>query len=458
MDIIKKATPTIKHSQDTRETITENDLWGQYIETKSDGTIIVHDDWVTNPNASNRIAWNSSIASIEDNKAYTSSEFYANIQTEKIKDGKYMLYRCHNITAFTSDLPSLTDGLNMFYTCGNLTTFTSDLPSLTDGSQMFYDCRNLTTFTSDLSSLTTSRLMFYNCALTSFNSDLPSLIKGDYMFDSCYNLTTFTSNLPNLSTGDSMFIYCDLTSFNSDLPSLINGTCMFQYCTNLTSFTSDLSSLTDGEFMFSGCSLDAKSVMFIADTIKDVAAEKQLYQDGIIPYVTLANGKYSAPKGFMSNGNYVYTYNNPQPYTTTISASLIGKLTIGINVTNNSSTIADQLQTFAEEATFDSWEDLKQAFVDKGWDVTWQYGGTSTSITYDMRGERTIPCPIYAQLVEVEDKEQAEYTNEEGTKFYNITWGHDVTNYDDFQQFDSLEDAQSQMRLKKIGEEEIETA
>ena len=53
LDIIKNAIPTIKHSQDTRETVTENDLWGQYIETKEDGTIIVHDDWVTNPNASN---------------------------------------------------------------------------------------------------------------------------------------------------------------------------------------------------------------------------------------------------------------------------------------------------------------------------------------------------------------------------------------------------------------------
>lgn len=51
-DIIDNATPTIKHSQDTRETVTENDLWGQWVETKSDGTIVVHDDWVSNPNAS----------------------------------------------------------------------------------------------------------------------------------------------------------------------------------------------------------------------------------------------------------------------------------------------------------------------------------------------------------------------------------------------------------------------
>ena len=58
-----------------------------------------------------------------------------------------------------------------------------------------------------------------------------------------------------------------------------------------------------------------------------------------------------------------------------------------------------------------------------------------------MRGERDIPCHIYAQLIEKEDKYHAEYTNEDGSKFYSINWGHDVTNHQDFQQFDSLEDA-----------------
>ena len=90
LDIIKRAIPTVKHSQDTRETVTENDLWGQYIETTSDGTIIVHDDLLSNPTGSNRKAWDSSITKVEDNKAYISSGFHANIQTEKLKDGTYM--------------------------------------------------------------------------------------------------------------------------------------------------------------------------------------------------------------------------------------------------------------------------------------------------------------------------------------------------------------------------------
>jgi hypothetical protein len=133
--------------------------------------------------------------------------------------------------------------------------------------------------------------------------------------------------------------------------------------------------------MFNKCKLDAESVMYIADTIKDITAEKQLYIDGTIPYVTSSNGVFSAPRGFMSNGKYVYTYNSPKPYTDTIHYSNVGKLDLGINVSNNADTIQQQLEDFAKEATFDSWADLKQHFVDKGWTVTWIYGGTDTTIT-----------------------------------------------------------------------------
>ena len=106
---------------------------------------------------------------------------------------------------------------------------------------------------------------------------------------------------------------------------------------------------------------------------------------------------------------------------------------------------------------------MKQAFVDKGWTVTWQYGGSDTSITYDLRGgERIIPCPVYTKLIEIlpegieldeegnevgekfytkEQKARAEYCSEDGTKFYDIEWGHDVTHPEEFQQFDSLETA-----------------
>jgi hypothetical protein len=67
LDHIKENVPIIKHDNDTRETITENDLWGQYIEVNDDNTIIIHDDDVTNPNASNKVAWNTSITKVKDN-------------------------------------------------------------------------------------------------------------------------------------------------------------------------------------------------------------------------------------------------------------------------------------------------------------------------------------------------------------------------------------------------------
>ena len=448
LDKIKENKTILKHAQDTRETITENDLWGQWVETLEDGTVIIHDDWIT---TLGDYSWNSSITKVEDNKIYAGNELYGNIQTERIIDGVQLFSYCSNFSLFDSDLSNLENGNDMFYQT-LLASFNSDLPSLTNGSYMFGECYELTSFNSDLPSLMNGSDMFYNTKLKSFTSDLPSLTDGTGMFSNCSNLTSFNSDLSSLTNGNGMFWDCtNLSTFTSDLSSLTNGRYMF-YKNNLTTFTSDLSSLTDGTYMFNQCKLDAQSVMYIIHSIKNITAEKQLYIDGTIPYVTSSNGVYSAPRGFMSNGRYVFTYNNPKITTYIISASDVGKLTIGIDVTNNSSTIAQQLQTFAEGTLFDSWADLKQAFVDKGWTVTWQYGGGSTSITYDLRGERLIPCPIYAQLIEIlpqegeeeltdEQKERAEYCSEDGTRYYNIEWGHDVTHPEEFQQFDSLETA-----------------
>lgn len=470
LDYIKESTPAVKHSQDTRETVTENDLWGQWVETLEDGTIIVHDDWIVNPNASDEYAWNESITKVEDNKAYIDDSLFANIQTEKIKNGNRMFVCCPNLTSFSSDLSSLTDveymfcdclnlasfssnlssltrGDSMFSGCSNLISFFSHLSNLTDGKYMFTGCSQLPSFSSDLSSLIDGRHMFKFCSgLTSFSSDLPSLMDAECMFYECPNLTSFSSDLPNLTNGRDMFYECEnLTTFSLDLPSLMNGHSMFRGCTNLTSFSSDLSNLTSGYMMFDGCSLDAESVMCIADIIKDIAAEKQLYSNGTIPYVTRNSSikGYSAPKGFESNGNYVYSYNNPNLYFTTIQAAYVGNLTLGINVSNNADTIQQQLEDFAKAATFDTWSDLKTHFSNKGWTVTFQYGGTTDTIpdTYDLRGgEHIIPCSIFAKLVEA-DKDSAEYCTEDASSFYNIEWGHDVTDTSSYTQFDSLEDA-----------------
>ena len=436
LEYIEDATPTIKHAKDTRETVTENDLWGQYIETSGDGTLIIHDDWVTNPNIDNNSAWNSNIVKVEDNKAYTGEidyygnltnlALYANIQTENIKNGEDMFRYCSNLTTFTSDLSSLTNGYQMFSSCSNLKPFNSDLSSLTNGGEMFSSCSNLTTFTSDLSSLTDGNMMFDHCTnLTTFTSDLDSLTDGYCMFHQCSNLTTFTSDLSSLTYGYCMFQYCenlttftsdlssltdgrymfyncsDLTTFTSDLSSLTNGYQMFDHCTNLTTFTADLSSLTNGSEMFRNCKLDSQSVMNIIHFIPDRTG----------------------------SGN-----------------SSTDVICIGIGIPNTE----EAKQAFAEECYCVSWQELNDEFTTKNWTVEWQFNGPSTM---SLRGANT---SVYAKLEEVimpseeeltntENQKRNigsrnyEYTSKDGSKFYNILWYHDSnTENEEYELFDSI--------------------
>ena len=177
---------------------------------------------------------------------------------------------------------------------------------------------------------------------------------------------------------------------------------MFNGCTKLTSFTSDLSSLTNGGSMFYKCKLDAPSVMYIIATL---------------------------PQNTSNNS-----------------------ITIGINVSSsivNGKNTATQLLEFANEVGYETWAKLKQAFIDKKWSVTWQYGGTTSSITLS-EDEQFRGVPVYARLIEVlpqgeeyteEEKEMAEYCTEDGTKYYNIEWGHDVTHPEEFEYFGSLLEA-----------------
>ena len=434
----KDVATSVKHPNDTREVITENDLWGSWAEIK-DGEIIFHDDEIVNP--PNKV-WNINIAKVENNKAYTGEiDFYgalsnlafcANVQTEKIKGGYNMFSNCANLTTFASDLSSLIEGCDMFHNCSNLTTFTSDMSSLIDGPHMFSSCSKLTNFTSDLSSLTNGYNMFHNCSkltnftsdlssltdsygmfykctnLTSFDSDLSSLTNGDSMFYYCHKLTTFTSdssgspvNLSSLTNGDSMFYYCaNLASFTSDLSSLTNGREMFYRCDNLTTFASDLSSLTNGYHMFYECKLDTDSLIHIAETIKDVR--------------DLTNGSSSTAE--------IYK-------------------TIHIDIDNTTPT---------EEET-----ELLTEIHNKGWQV--YVNGTSNSNIFNptnttsLDGEESVTViPFYAKPVE-SDEEHAEYTDGNG-KFYNILGGQFifVDDPDTYGMFTSLEDAVTNMRLTKI--------
>ena len=146
-----------KHPEDTREVITENDLWGSWVEIK-DGEIIFHDDEVTNPNINS--TWNENITKVEKNKAFIGDDFYCNIQTEKIIEASGFFMNSQAITSFDSDLSSVKGFIMCFSNCTNLISFNGSLRSLEQSRMCFNNCTSLTTFTSDLSSLTSGLMMF----------------------------------------------------------------------------------------------------------------------------------------------------------------------------------------------------------------------------------------------------------------------------------------------------------
>ena len=104
----------------------------------------------------------------------------------------------------------------------------------------------------------------------------------------------------------------------------------------------------------------------------------------------------------------------------------------------------------------------------KGWDVYvngFRVNGPSCGsccaslTTLDETGQEiTTPIPFWAKPV-LSDEQHAQYTDSEGN-FYNILGAQFIygDNLETYGMFTSLEDAAAQMRLKKIGEEEIETA
>ena len=232
---------------DRGDFVTDQDLWGTSVTTDENGVVHVSHNFLSNPNGTK--AWNSSVNSVKDNKAYASTdatgESLCNIQTEMIRDGWGMFYNT-SFTSFSGDLSNLVDGSWMFYRTP-LTSFDGDLSSLVIGENMFAET-SLTSFDSKLSSLVDGNNMFYRTPLTSFDGDLSHLVNGDSMFQNT-SLTSFISDLSSLVNGYRMFRSTPLKSFSVDLSSLVNGSDMFA-STSLTSFSKDLSSLTDGSKMF----------------------------------------------------------------------------------------------------------------------------------------------------------------------------------------------------------------
>ena len=179
---------------------------------------------------------------------------------------------------------------------GNIET----LGNLINGDGMFIRS-GITTFNDDLSCLIRARQMFTNSALTNFRSALPSLTFADRMFLGT-DLVEFKIKLPNLSSAECMFRLCEnLTFVDTCFPNLTFAQGMFGLCNNLERVdlsASSGSNLYLADDMFAGCEklktvkinlsylenaknmfgpannkvaslLDAESVKYIADTIKD---------------------------------------------------------------------------------------------------------------------------------------------------------------------------------------------
>lgn len=243
------------------------------------------------------------------------------------------------------NFPSLRTAGYTFVGCQKLKTAKIKAETLYDSLNMFGGLESLET------------VSFYAPKVESSGRLIAGTWQGTFM--GCSKLNYFIGDLTNLKTARDTF----------------NG------CTSLENFICALPNLSVADKMFYKCKLNAKSVMYILESIPSY-----------------------------TEGNHV--------------------ITIGINVSSSiidGKNTANQLYYFAKEMGYDSWDDVKTEFSNKGWSVVFQYGGSDTSITLN---DGEIGCPIYVKLIEITNEEEklaAEYCTEDGSKFYNLYWGHDVT-------------------------------
>lgn len=394
----------------------------------------------------------------------------------QLEDGASAFANNFNITEFAGDLSSLKNGSDMFYECTALSKVNANLGKLVDGNYMFSGSA-LQQFTGDLRNLRSGYEMFTSYdwgtgdgVLSIFNTtNLDSLQQGNYMF-TCSLLPEFTYDLKSLRRAESMFSWSTvLKKFCGDTSKLVEAPCMFENCAQLSDFIGDLSSLVVGRCMFYDCKLNAKSVMYIAETIRDLQEEYSQYSQGEKDYISLTESAKEFSQGYFSEDRNDYAYAIQIPNTRDMSIDAIdvdmvsvegwhlGIITIGIDVSEDEINGKDHEQQkleFANEIGYSTWEDLNQAFVDKGWQVEWQFNGP-VQTTYRMtRNKKTLP--VYAKLIEIQpegqeegkdekvytkrQKRYAKYCTQDGSKYYNISWGHEVSNTEDYTKYDSIQD------------------
>lgn len=255
----------------------------------------------------------------------------AEVTLNKLRSGNRMFLGTGMTNVSSFDLKALESGSEMFRGLA-IDSLSKDMPSLKVANNMFYDCNKLYSFTGNLSSLENMDYMFYMAGSTvvgpgrragiyNFNpTNLGKVKTARYAFYQA-GFITWNWDMPNLQNGVYMFDNnTALTTFTGSLEKLKDGTNMFSNDRSLTTFVSNLSSLEKADNMFDTCKLTPQSVMYIVDSIKD--------------------------HGPGNKG-----------------------IALGINCQDTT----EAKEAFAQEAGYNTWQEMHDTLVRKGWTPFWQY-------------------------------------------------------------------------------------
>lgn len=348
------------------------------------------------------------------------------------------------------------------------------LKSLRNGSFMFKNCNTFEDFNYDLPKLEEAFLMFAFSSIKKWNKPIPKLEYGGPMSDILLFIKTMGEDLGDdfnsledllqneeilevlLFAGLIMYMYCncgmfhkceELESFCGDLSSLKYGTCMFAGCSSLTSFKGDLSNLRYGLNMFGPTfeNFNADddggiSIIYYNDAPK-LDAESVMYI--LFSLSTLEN---------VERIEFGEEY---EPLLRVIKDLTEGVISIGINATENTK------DDFAQEVGFENFEALNEAFAEKNWIVQWYFVNEEESTTYNLRRNMTKqPNKVYTKLIEINPKFEIKnrieklfnledinidklinFQSEDGSKLYHLSVINDTNTPDNYDRFESLEEA-----------------
>lgn len=285
LDLIKTLSSKV-YLDDREGYITENDLWGELVES-DESTVKIQHKWLSG----NSYCINNGLTKViaEDNKIQDKEKnFYANVQFNKLVDGTSMFTYLDNVS-LDCNFDNLEMG-DMMFEGSKITNDTYDLPKLSHGYHMYY----ATTLPSNV-----------------YSKSLDSLISGDSMFDCASNLNYFYSNIPYCCTGYRMFNETGLYEFRGATTYLYDGRDMFKN-TNLKYITSDFSSLVSGLGMFENTNLSISAIELLARSLPSLntkvlvpTGQTDEYGNAVNEYVGLyENGvsfKYNFPIWDASN-------------------------------------------------------------------------------------------------------------------------------------------------------------